>query len=101
MSQKLRKGENLWLSYKICWKYGFICKNHEKCVSRVYLQKVMKNVKIWKLEDLFVKFNKKCEKLEIVDISAKNWKKEVYLKKWKVWGPICGSYENLQKNNKS
>ena len=35
---------------------------------------------MWKLEDLFAKFNKKCEKLEILDISAKSKKKEVYLK---------------------
>ena len=48
----------------------------------------MKNVKMWKLEDLFVKFNKKCEKLETADIFAKN------LKKWGLFEKIGESTKN-------
>ena len=37
---------------------------------------------MWKLEDLFAKFNKRCEKLETVDKFAKIEKNKVYLKNW-------------------
>ena len=48
----------------------------------------MKNVKMWKFEDLFAKFNKKCEKLETVDIFAKK------LKKWSL-------FEKMDENTKN
>ena len=96
MSQKLRIGENLWLSCKICWKYGFICKNHEKCEnvksrgfickkswkmwkcesSRIYLQNLIKNVKNWKLRTYLQKKLKKWGLFEKIGENTKNEKFE-------------------------